>query len=101
RAWRGRSDRLLPAAGGGGNRTSLRRRTVKQIRAWAKGRRRRTGAWPTSKSGPVADAQGETWGGINLALRHGHRGLPGGVSLPGLLRSHGGGKASTGGKDRG
>jgi hypothetical protein len=62
--------------------------TVEQILAWADAYRERTGSWPTRESGPVADAPGETWKKIDTALYDGFRGLPGGDSLPRLLRRH-------------
>jgi hypothetical protein len=60
--------------------------TVAQIRGWAERHRRRTGRWPTTASGPVADAPAENWRALNLALWKGHRGLPRGQSLARLLR---------------
>jgi hypothetical protein len=59
--------------------------TVPQVLAWAKAYHGRTGTWPTDKSGAIAEAAGETWRGVNLALKWGYRGLKGGVSLAGLL----------------
>jgi hypothetical protein len=59
--------------------------TVAQILAWADDHRARTGAWPGAASGPVAGAAGETWAALNVALRLGHRGLPGGDTLARLL----------------
>jgi hypothetical protein len=59
--------------------------TIAQILAWAEAHFRRTGAWPTTGSGPVRGARGEWWRAIDLALRRGHRGLPGGDSLGRLL----------------
>ena len=44
-----------------------------------------TGRWPLAKSGPVAAAPGETWLGIDMALRKGRRGLCAGSSLARLL----------------
>jgi hypothetical protein len=77
--------RLLAGERGARNRTSLPRLKPGQILAWADAHRRRTGAWPTGTSGPVQGAPGETWKGADEALRHGHRGLPGGSSLARLL----------------
>lgn len=57
----------------------------RRIRAWAKAHFRRTGQWPTDKSGPIVDAPGETWLGVDMALRKGHRGLSGASSLAKLL----------------
>ncbi len=69
------------------NRTNLPRLTYDRIWSWAKKHYRRTGRWPTGESGPVVDAPGETWKGIDVALRHGCRGLPIGHSLSRLQRS--------------
>ena len=59
--------------------------TTGQIVNWAKSHRKRTGRWPTINSGPIQDAPGETWLAIDMALRKGRRGLPGGSSLVRLL----------------
>ena len=68
----------------------LRRRreplTCARILAWADALKSRTGNWPTQYSGPVDDAPGATWGSLDVALRIGGRGLPGGDSLARLLR---------------
>ncbi len=50
-----------------------------RILQWADQFHARTGRWPTSRCGPVAEAPGETWGGIDYALLEGCRGLPGGA----------------------
>jgi len=63
--------------------------TVKQILAWADAHHARTEEWPTSTSGVVDDAPGETWRAIDSALRDGYRGLPGGSSLSQLLVEYG------------
>jgi hypothetical protein len=49
--------------------------TIPQILGWAHTFHARTGEWPTFNSGPVDDAPGETWRGIDRALRSGGRGL--------------------------
>jgi hypothetical protein len=59
--------------------------SVEQVLAWADAHRQRAGHWPHAGSGPVADAPGETWAGIDRALCSGRRGLPGGEPLAGLL----------------
>jgi hypothetical protein len=71
------------------NRTSLPRLTPQMILAWADDYYRRVGEYPTSTCGRIPEAQGETWGSVNLALRYGYRGLPGGASLSRLLRQKG------------
>jgi hypothetical protein len=83
---RGRSLAILLATKRGArNRRSLPVLTVAQVLAWAKAHHRRTGTWPSVKSGAIAEAQGETWHGVDQALKGGYRGLKGGVSLAGLL----------------
>lgn len=59
------------------------------ILAWADTHHRRTGAWPTKSTEPVADAPGETWWAVDSALNNGQRGLPGGSTLRRFLREHG------------
>lgn len=63
------------------NRKALPRLQKHDISAWAVAHRDRHGKWPNEKSGPIEDAPGETWAGVNAALREGLRGLPGGRSL--------------------
>lgn len=58
---------------------------VVQVWAWAKAYHERHGRWPTEGAGPVEEAPGETWCGINAALRTGGRGLPGPTTLSRLL----------------
>lgn len=77
--------RLLAEQRGVRNRWSLGRLTPKTILAWADAHRQRTGRWPRRTDGPVKDAPGETWSGINSALLEGLRGLPGGQTLIQLL----------------
>ena len=50
--------------------------------------RQKTGRWPNERSGPIAEAPGETWNAVANALGGGGRGLPGGSSLGRLLREH-------------
>jgi hypothetical protein len=76
---------LLCRRFGLGRRRLVPRLTVEQVLAWADAHHARTGRWPHAMSGPVADAPGESWRAVNLALWQGHRGLPGGVSLSRLL----------------
>jgi hypothetical protein len=59
--------------------------TEEQVLRWADAYRARTGRWPTSDSGAVAGAPGETWEALNRALARGNRGLPGGSSVARLL----------------
>jgi hypothetical protein len=61
---------------------------AEQILAWADEHRRRTGRWPTATSGPIPGAPGEHWRAIDMSLRRGSRGLPGGSSLTLLLEQH-------------
>jgi hypothetical protein len=61
---------------------------IEQILVWADAHHARTGEWPTAMSGLIPEAPGETWTAVHLAIRRGGRGLPGGSSLPRLLREH-------------
>lgn len=61
---------------------------VSQILAWADAHYIRHGRWPNNKTGPVADASGETWAAIDVALHYGLRGLPSGLSVPRLIKQH-------------
>jgi hypothetical protein len=58
------------------------------ILAWAEAFHAASGRWPTLLSRAVADAERETWSGLNNALKKGLRGLPGGESLCYLLTAH-------------
>ncbi len=62
--------------------------SVPQILAWADHHKARTGRWPISSSGAVADGAGESWQNVNAALRMGLRGLNRGLSLARLLAEH-------------
>jgi hypothetical protein len=55
------------------------------ILAWADAFYERSGTWPNADSGPIAEAPGDTWCGVDNALRAGRRGLAGGSSLFRLL----------------
>jgi hypothetical protein len=80
--------KLLAEHRGVRNRKQLPPLTEEQILAWADAHQRRTGSWPTGRSGPIAGTPGETWTAVQMALRNGLRGLPGGSSLPLLLAEH-------------
>jgi hypothetical protein len=67
----------------------------KVILSWARQHRQRTGSWPSSLSGPIAGAPGETWRGVDQALRSGNRGLRGGSSLAVLLAQRAGARNRT------
>jgi hypothetical protein len=77
--------KLLARRRGVRNKSELPHLTVKMITNWAKANRKRTGQWPVVMSGPIPEAPGETWSGVNAALDVGMRGLPGGDSLAQLL----------------
>jgi hypothetical protein len=62
--------------------------SLEKILAWADAHHEATGAWPTVKSGPVKGASGESWAEIDLSLRKGCRGLPGGQALGRMLAAH-------------
>jgi hypothetical protein len=76
---------LLAEHRGVRNKSSLPRLKLKQIRAWARAHKVRTGRWPGPGSGPIQDSGGETWKAVDVALKQGLRGLPGGSSLAKLL----------------
>src|SRR5262245_42780909 len=61
------------------------RLTVRLIIKWAEAHRRRTADWPTKLSGPVADAPGETWSGVDRALHVANRGIKKKTSLAKIL----------------
>jgi hypothetical protein len=77
--------RLLAERRGARNKTNLPDLTTDLILEWADRHHARTGQWPRQFSGPVAGVEGETWLAVDLLLRRGGRGLPGGSSLPRLL----------------
>src|SRR5262249_53569796 len=58
------------------------------ILAWCDDHHARTGRWPTSDSGSVLCTVGENYNALDMALRVGSRGLPGGSSLARLLAKH-------------
>jgi len=66
----------------------LPRLKAKQILAWADTHFERHGEWPSRDSGPIPETRFETWQGIDTALRHGRRGLPGRSSLTAFLNEH-------------
>jgi hypothetical protein len=69
--------------------TVLRELTIREILAWADDHIRRTGLRPTHSSGRMFAPPHKTWAAVNLDLRDGLRGLPGGDSLYRLLLRHG------------
>jgi hypothetical protein len=83
--------RLLARERGVRNRKDLPPHTEAQILRWAEAHCERTGQWPKGSSGPITDAPGETWAGVDAALATGIRGLPGGSSLARLPRTRHGG----------
>jgi hypothetical protein len=63
--------------------------TEELIRGWVELHVQRTGSPPKYDSGPVIDAPGETWTGVDAALRYGKRGLPGRSSIAKLMANRG------------
>jgi hypothetical protein len=55
------------------HRNYLPRLKVKEILAWADAYKERTDNWPERYSGSVAEAPGEAWNAIDLALSRGMR----------------------------
>lgn len=60
--------------------------TREQIVEWARLHHLRTQTWPSRDSGRVASAPDLTWSTIHATLKRGGENLPGGESLPQLLR---------------
>ena len=67
------------------NPADVPRLSVRQVLEWVEEPRERTGRWPTTTSGPIHSAPGETWLAVDRSLRVGSRGLRGGSSLSRLL----------------
>ena len=67
--------KLLADERGVRNLISIPRLNRKQILRWAKAHFRRTGHWPTTTSGTIAEAPEETWSAVDAALSQGQRGL--------------------------
>jgi hypothetical protein len=79
---------LLTERRGHRNRSDLPPHSVKEILAWADAFYQRHGHWPAAGSGPIQEAPGESWSGVDRALRNGCRGFPGGSSLARLLEKN-------------
>lgn len=77
--------RFLGEQRGVRNIAALPRLSQRQILRWADDHQRRTGQWPKQTTGRVAAAPGETWAALDFSLTYGRRGLPGGITLAGLL----------------
>ena len=69
------------------NKANRPRLSIEQILRWCDDHKKRTGAWPDQNSGQV-DGTTETWGGIQVALAGGKRGLRGKSSIRLLLHQH-------------
>jgi hypothetical protein len=80
--------RLLEKHRGVRNKGALPCLTIEQILIWADAHYARTGRWPDSMSGPIAEAPDETWCNVNYAFHSGARGLPAGLSLNAVLAEH-------------
>lgn len=62
--------------------------TEARIIRWAESFKQRVGRLPTRTSAYTDPSRTEKWSVIDIALREGHRGLPGGSSLARLLRDN-------------
>jgi hypothetical protein len=60
--------------------------TEAMILSWCDDFHARKGCWPKTTDGRAIKAPGENWLNIDMALRRGSRGLPGGDSLARLLQ---------------
>jgi len=67
------------------NRANLPGLTIPQILTWAEVHRKHTGNLPSTRTGAVAGAPGETWLRIERALRHGRRGLSVSICEPAIV----------------
>ncbi len=76
---------LLSEKRGVRNQQALPSLSEGQILKRADHHHKKTGDWPSQKSGDVLNAPGERWGNIDSAMFAGLRGLPGGSSLAQLL----------------
>ncbi len=74
--------------------------TAERILAWADAHHAWTGRWPKHGSGPIPEAAGEKWQGVENALRLGLRGLPGGSSLARFLARERGVSTAASHRDR-
>jgi hypothetical protein len=79
---------LLAAERGVRNPRALPRLSRKRILAWADAHHRRTGEWPTRRSGCIPESPGDTWQKIDEDMRDGCRGFRGRSSLARLLARH-------------
>jgi hypothetical protein len=77
--------KLLAEHRGVRNKQALPRLTTEQIREWIEAYHERTGEWSKPGSGLIPESPGETWAAVNTALARGGRGLPGGLSLYGVV----------------
>jgi hypothetical protein len=59
--------------------------TSAEILSWADAQFLRTARWPDLEDGLVVGGPGLTWKAVDMALKAGRRGLPGGSSLARLL----------------
>lgn len=80
--------RLLARRRGVRNLANLPPLRLARVLRWADAHHARTGRWPHGKDGPIAEAPGESWTGVDLALRIGIRGFAGGSSLSRVLIAH-------------
>jgi hypothetical protein len=85
---RGREKETRTSRPGVSNLKNRRRLTQKLILGWADAHFERMGAWPVQRSGPIAEAPGETWLGVEMALRQRIRGFKRRSTLYQLLRKH-------------
>jgi hypothetical protein len=61
--------------------------SIDEILVWADAYYARHGEWPTQTSGKIPGSR-ESWSAIDVCLRDGFRGLPGGSSLPKFLQKY-------------
>jgi hypothetical protein len=70
--------------------------SLTRILEWADAYYRRTGRWPTQRTGVIPRTRGVTWVSVAQAMREGLRGLPGGDTLASLLARERGAEPASG-----
>lgn len=77
--------KLLAKYRGVRNRKALPPYTASLLLKWIDARHEAKGDWPHNRDGPIPGTKGETWFAVDMALRKGLRGMPGGSSLAKFL----------------
>ncbi len=78
---------LLMKRRGARNRLKLPPLSRRRVIKWIRSHHRRTGKWPLVNSGPIREAPGESWVGVDWSLRVGRRSFKAGSSLALVVRA--------------